>query len=139
MSQMVKVHVTYDKTKRIISHQKGSEVQALHHVFLKVFSDVLSDQVAPANVTFQRYDDSFSDYVELNNDEKFDDDIKLLALVSNQDKQVWKNFISKKDRPKLDKQLSKHDLKVTSTVATRIHQSSACVLSVSSGHSLRVK
>lgn len=39
-----------------------------------------------------RYDDSFSDYVELNNDEKLDDDdTKLLALVSKQDKQVWKN------------------------------------------------
>lgn len=92
MSRMVKVHVTYDKTKRIISHQKGSEVQALRRVFLQVFSDVLSDQVAPANVIFQRYDDSFSDYVELNNDEKLDDDdTKLLALVSKQDKQVWKN------------------------------------------------
>ena len=89
MSKMVKVHVTYDKTKRVISHQKGSEVQGLRHVFLQVFSDVLSDQVAPANVTFQRYDHTFSDYVEVNNDEKLDDDIKLLALVSKQGKQVW--------------------------------------------------
>ena len=97
---MVKVHVTYDKTKRIISHQKGSEVQALRYGFLKVFSDVLSDQVTPANVIFQRYDDSFSDYVELNTDEKLDDDhIKLLALVSKQDKQVWKTKFRKRIDP----------------------------------------
>lgn len=88
MSRVVNVHVTYDKTKRSISRQRGSEVRALRHVFLQVFSDVLSDQVAPENVTFQRYDERFSDYVELNNDEKLYDDIKLFALVY---KQVWKN------------------------------------------------
>ena len=90
MSQTVKVHVTYEETKRIISQQKGGEVQALRHLFLQVFSDVLSDRVAPANVTFQRYDDTFADYVELENDEKIKDDVKILALISKPDKQVSK-------------------------------------------------
>ena len=83
MAQTVKVHVTYEETKRIISQQKGGEVQALRHLFLQVFSDVLSDRVAPANVTFQRYDNSFSDYVELNSGEKIRDDVKIRALISN--------------------------------------------------------
>ena len=98
MSQTVKVHVTYEETKRVISQQKGGEVQALRHLFLQVFSDVLSDRVAPANVTFQRYDDNFADYVELENDEKIKDDVKILALISKPDKQI---------------SLSKHDKQVT--------------------------
>jgi len=88
MPQTVKVHVTYDETKRIITHQKGGDVQGLRHLFLQVFSDVLSDRIAPANVTFQRYDDKFADYVELNNDEKLKDDLKIRALTWKPDKQV---------------------------------------------------
>ena len=88
MPKTVKVHVTFNEFKRILSHQKGGEIKELRHLFLQVFSDVLLDQVAPAAVTLQRYDPSFEDYVELNNDEKLEDDTKIRALVSKQDKQV---------------------------------------------------
>lgn len=87
-SKMLKVHVTHEENKRIISFQKGGEVKEFRHLFLQVFSDVLLDQVAPANVKLQRYDDSFEEYVDLGNEERLEEDIKLLALVSKQDRQV---------------------------------------------------
>ena len=87
-SKMLKVHVTHDENKRIISFQKGGEVKEFRHLFLQVFSDVLLDQVAPANVKLQRYDDSFEEYVDLSNEERLEEDLKLLALVSKQDRQV---------------------------------------------------
>lgn len=88
MPKTVKVHVTFDETKRVVSHQKGAEVQGLRPVFLQVFSDVLSSDIAPAQVKFQRYDDKFEDYVELSNEERFEEDIKIRALVTKQAKQV---------------------------------------------------
>ena len=87
-SKMLKVHVTHEENKRIISFQKGGEVKEFRHLFLQVFSDVLLDQVAPANVKLQRYDDSFEEYVDLGNEERLEEDHKLLALVSKQDRQV---------------------------------------------------
>ena len=87
-SKMLKVHVTHEENKRIISFQKGGEVKEFRHLFLQVFSDVLLDQVAPANVKLQRYDDSFEEYVDLGNEERLEEDLKLLALVSEQDRQV---------------------------------------------------
>lgn len=89
-SKMLKVHVTHDENKRIISFQKGGEVKEFRHLFLQVFSDVLLDQVAPANVKLQRYDDSFEEYVDLGNEERLEEDVKLLALVSKQDRQKGK-------------------------------------------------
>ena len=87
-SKMLKVHVTHEENKRIISFQKGGEVKEFRHLFLQVFSDVLLDQVAPSNVKLQRYDDSFEEYVDLGNEERLEEDLKLLALVSEQDRQV---------------------------------------------------
>ena len=87
-SKMLKVHVTHEENKRIISFQKGGEVKEFRHLFLQVFSDVILDQVAPANVKLQRYDDSFEEYVDLGNEERLEEDLKLLALVSKQDRQV---------------------------------------------------
>ena len=87
-SKMLKVHVTHEENKRIISFQKGGEVKEFRHLFLQVFSDVLLDQVAPANVKLQRYDDSFEEYVDLGNEERLEEDLKLLALVSKQDRQI---------------------------------------------------
>lgn len=56
---------------------------------MQAFSDVLLDKVAPANVKFQRYADNFEEYVDVNNNERLDEDeIKLLALVSKREKQV---------------------------------------------------
>lgn len=50
---------------------------------------MLLDKVAPANVKFQRYADNFEEYVDVNNNERLDEDeIKLLALVSKREKQV---------------------------------------------------
>ena len=85
---MIKVHVTHDENKRIISFQKGGEVKEFRHLFLQVFSFFLLDQVAPANVKLQRYDDSFDEYVGLSNEETLEEDLKLRALVSKQDRQV---------------------------------------------------
>ena len=87
-SKMLKVHVTHEENKRIISFQKGGEVKEFRHLFLQVFSDVLLDQVAPANVKLQRYDDSFEEYIDLSNEERLEEDLKLLALVSKQERQV---------------------------------------------------
>ncbi|XP_073240013.1 uncharacterized protein [Porites lutea] len=89
-SKMLKVHLTHEENKRIISFQKGGEVKEFRHLFLQVFSDVLLDQVAPANVKLQRYDDSFQEYVDLSNEERLEEDLKLLALVSNQERQKGK-------------------------------------------------
>lgn len=38
-SKMLKVHVTHDENKRIISFQKGGEVKEFRHLFLQVFSN----------------------------------------------------------------------------------------------------
>lgn len=88
MSRTVRIHMTYGETKRVSSCSKGSEVKDLRSVFLQVFSDVVSDHASPADVTFQRYDDSFKDFVELNNDEKLVGDAKLRVLISKLEKQV---------------------------------------------------
>lgn len=89
MPKTVKVHVTFDETKRVLSHQKGAEVEGLRHVFLQVFSDVLSSDIAPAHVKFQLYDDQFADYVELSNEERLEENCKIRALVTKQAKQVF--------------------------------------------------
>ena len=88
MPKMVKIHVTYGETRRVVSYQKGGEVQGLRHIFLQAFADVLSSEVAPVHVTFQGYDAEFEDYVELQNDEKLENDVKVRALVSTRFKQV---------------------------------------------------
>ena len=78
-----KAHVTYGDSKRIITYNKGDDVQALRHHFLRVFSDELSDDVAPANVKFQRYDSTFEDYEDLENDGELDKNAKLKAIVTH--------------------------------------------------------
>lgn len=98
MATTVRVHVTYCQTKHILSLVKGSEIRELRYLFLRVFSDVLADEVSPSDVTFQRYDDGFEDYVNLGNDEKINDDLKIRALVTKKDKQVFETAI-KKARP----------------------------------------
>ena len=79
-----KAHVTYGDSKRIITYSKGEEVQELRHHFLRAFSDVLSDDVAPANVKFQRYDPTFDDYEDLENDAELDKNTKLKAIVTHE-------------------------------------------------------
>lgn len=94
MPKTVKVHVTFDETKRVLSHQKGAEVEGLRHVFVQVFSDVLSSDIAPAHVKFQLYDDQFADYVELSNEERLEENCKIRALVTKQAKQVARHSYS---------------------------------------------
>ena len=89
MPETVKVHVTFDETKRVLSHQKGADVEGLRLVFVQVFSDVLSSDIAPAQVKFQLYDDYFKDHVELSNDKRLEEDIKVRAFVSKQADQVF--------------------------------------------------
>ena len=78
-----KAHITYGDSKRIITYNKGEAVQELRHHFLRVFSDELSDDVAPANVKFQRYHDNFQDYEDLANDIQLEDNAKLRVVVTH--------------------------------------------------------
>jgi len=58
---------------------RGSRIKAC---FPTVFSDVLSSNIAPAQVKFQLYDDQFKDYVELSDEKRLEEDIKTRALVT---------------------------------------------------------
>ena len=96
-----KMHVTYGDSKRFITYSKGEEIKELRHHFLRVFSDVLSDDVAPANVKFQRYDDAFQDYEDLAHDVQLEDNVKLKAIVSQKrgKKVLHLNNLNKKKHP----------------------------------------
>ena len=85
---MIRIHVTYDEIKRIISFQKGGEVYKLRPHFLQTFSDVLSDDIAPEHVTFQEYLGDFQDFVELRLEATLDNDIKIRAVTLKSLKQV---------------------------------------------------
>lgn len=75
------LHVTFGSSKRIVQFQDGEEVKHLRHHFLRVFSDVLSDQVAPTNVTFQSYDKRFDDYLDLANNTELQENSRIKALI----------------------------------------------------------
>ena len=85
---MVRIHVTYDEIKRIISFPKGGEVYKLRPHFILAFSDVLSGDIAPEHVTFQEYLGDFKDFVELPSDATLDNDIKIRAVTLKSLKQV---------------------------------------------------
>ena len=78
---MVNIHVTYNDTKRIISYQKGGDVQGLISEILQRFSDVSPAKVASEPFKLLRYDERFKDYAELENEFKFDDDHKVTVLI----------------------------------------------------------
>ena len=78
---MVNIHVTYSDTKRIISYQKGGDVQGLISEILQRFSDVLPANVISKQVKLQRYDKTFEDLTECENELKFDDDHKVTVLI----------------------------------------------------------
>ena len=78
---MVNIHVTYNDTKRIVSYQKGGDVQGLISEILQRFSDVLSANVTSEQVKLHRYDKTFEDLTELENEFKFDDDHKVTVLI----------------------------------------------------------
>ena len=78
---MVNIHVTYNDTKRIISYQKGGDVQGLISKILQRFLDVLPANVIPKQVKLQRYDKTFEDLTECEKELKFDDDHKVTVLI----------------------------------------------------------
>ena len=78
---MVNIHVTYNDTKRIISYQKGGDVQGLISEILQRFSDILPANVISKQVKLQRYDKTFEDLTECENEFKFDDDHKVTVLI----------------------------------------------------------
>ena len=73
--------MTYNDTKRIISYQKGGDVQGLISEILQRFSDVLPANVTSEQVKLHRYDKTFEDLTELENEFKFDDDHKVTVLI----------------------------------------------------------
>ena len=77
----VSIHVTYNDTKRIISYQKGGDVQGLISKILQRFLDVLPANVISKQVKLQRYDKTFEDLTECENELKFDDDHKVTVLI----------------------------------------------------------
>ena len=79
------MHVTFSESKRIINFTKEEDlkVKDLRHHFLRSFSDLLSDDVALANVKFQRYDDTFQDYIDLENDAKLEEYAKIKAFIAS--------------------------------------------------------
>lgn len=83
-----KVHVTFGDSKRIMSYEKGTKVQELRSLFLSVFSDVLEDDISPANVKFQVLDKTFGDYVDLGNDQHLEENAQIKAItVGTKEKQ----------------------------------------------------
>ena len=92
MASMIDIHVTYNETKRVISHQKGGDIQGFRRLFLYFFSDVVPSELSPVRVKFQQYDDRFKDYVELRDVEKLYDDKKLRALISKE-REVWNSVV----------------------------------------------
>ena len=73
--------MTYNDTKRIISYQKGGNVQGLTSEILQRFSDVLPANVISEQVKLQRYDKTLKDLTECENQLKFDDDHKVTVLI----------------------------------------------------------
>lgn len=78
-----KVHITFGDSKRIITYKRGEEVQELGQHFLRVFSDVLSDDVTLAHVKFQRYDHAFQDYEDIAQDTKLQENAKVTAKITS--------------------------------------------------------
>ena len=73
--------MTYKDTNKIISYQKGGNVQGLTSEILQRFSDVLPANVISEQVKLQRYDKTFEDLAECENEFKFDDDHKVTVLI----------------------------------------------------------
>ena len=86
-------HITFRDSKRIISYEKGDDLQDSRHHFLRAFSDAVSNDVAPGHVKFQQYDETFEDYVDLESGAKLEENARLKAIViSKQGKKVC-NFL----------------------------------------------
>ncbi|PFX32450.1 uncharacterized protein LOC111320850 isoform X1 [Stylophora pistillata] len=86
--KMIRIHVTFGETKRIVVFQKGGEVKKLRPFFLHPFSDVLTGDIAPEHVTLQEYLEDFKDFAELCSDSTLNNDIKIRAITSKSLKQA---------------------------------------------------
>lgn len=73
--------VTFGESKRIIRFKKGDDLKTFRHHFLRAFSDILSEDVAPGNVKFQKFDHNFNEYVEVKHDLGLEENDKLKAIV----------------------------------------------------------
>lgn len=100
-----KVHVTFGDSKRIMSYEKCTKVQELRSLFLSVFSDVLEDDISPANVKFQVLDKTFGDYVDLRpNDQHLEENAQIKAItVGTKEKQV--SYLAITDADSIDSRL----------------------------------
>ena len=78
---MVNIHVTYNDIKRIISYQKGGDVQGLTSKIFERFSEISAAKAASEPFKLLRYDERFKDYAELEDEFKFDDDHKVTVLI----------------------------------------------------------
>ena len=76
-----KVHVTFGDSKRIMRYEKGAGVKELRPLFLSEFSDVLPDDISPANVKFQVLDGTFKNYVDLGNDQQLEENAQIKAIT----------------------------------------------------------
>ena len=79
--ELKKVHVTFGDSKRIMRYEKGTGVKELRPIFLSEFSDVLGDDISPANVKFQVLDETFKDYVDLGNDQQLQENAQIKAIT----------------------------------------------------------
>ena len=76
--------MTFGDSTRIMSYEEGAEVAELRSLFLRVFSDVLEDDISPANVKFQ-----VLEYVDLGNDHHLEENAQIKAtIVSTIERQV---------------------------------------------------
>ena len=74
-----------------MNYKKGAPVQELRSLFLSEFSDMLADDISPANVKFQVFDKTFKDYVDLGNDQGLEENaqIKAILLLLQKRKSRW--------------------------------------------------
>ncbi|XP_068674870.1 uncharacterized protein [Montipora foliosa] len=77
-----KVHVTFCENKRTLSFSEDDKVSSLRYDFLRLFSDVLTEDIAVANVTFQKYESAFQEFVDVENDVKLDDNSKIKVVIT---------------------------------------------------------
>ena len=75
--------MTFGESKRTLSFSEDDNVGNLRCHFLRLFSDMLSEDIAETNVRFQKYDDAFEDYVDIGNDVKLDSNAKVKVVVTS--------------------------------------------------------
>ncbi|XP_015758160.1 PREDICTED: uncharacterized protein LOC107337493 [Acropora digitifera] len=81
-----RVNVTFGETKRVLFL---SEEDELRRKFFQEFLDSLVHDIAVANVRFQQYDRTLKEYVEIENEDKLEDNANVEAfIVSFREKEI---------------------------------------------------